>query len=360
MKSLKTVTANELIENCKRAKEEGISLTKVFKLTAEKHNLASGSVRNFYYKLVGNKQKFFDDINIPDSLKPAFIEEFSKLETESVIEKILLEKTNGKSVRQTVYDMACGNPKLALRYQNKYRSALKNDKASVEKLVEKLTKIHGKCYNPYATESRFNKAEEKLNLTISNLLSTAEKEILALESKVEYLTIENKKLKITASQLIERVRQIHDTRFKYHNIIFSSPVLTKENADFKIEGPGNLLLSSLSNIIDNAIYWVKVQSELTSDKTYRKAIYVGSDVDSFDGPAILIADTGTGFNMEPEDMIQPFRTMRPEGMGLGLYYVNLVMETIGGKLLFPDREKYDVPKVYNGAFVVLVFPKINL
>ena len=105
---------------------------------------------------------------------------------------------------------------------------------------------------------------------------------------------------------------------------------------------------------------MKVQSELTSDKTYRKAIYVGSDVDSFDGPAILIADTGTGFGMEPEDMILPFRTMRPEGMGLGLYYANLVMETIGGKLLFPDREKYDVPKVYNGAFIVLVFPKINL
>ena len=197
------------------------------------------------------------------------------------------------------------------------------------------------------------------DITVSGIKDRVKSLILLMENFAPIVK-QNKKLKITASQLIERVRQIHDTRFKYHDIIFSSPVLTKENADFKIEGPGNLLLSSLSNIIDNAIYWVKVQSELTSDKTYRKAIYVGSDVDSFDGPAILIADTGTGFGMEPEDMILPFRTMRPEGMGLGLYYANLVMETIGGKLLFPDREKYDVPKVYNGAFVVLVFPKINL
>ena len=197
------------------------------------------------------------------------------------------------------------------------------------------------------------------DINVSGIKDRVKSLILLMENFAPIVK-QNKKLKITASQLIERVRQIHDTRFKYHDIIFSSPVLTKENADFKIEGPGNLLLSSLSNIIDNAIYWVKVQSELTSDKTYRKAIYVGSDVDSFDGPAILIADTGTGFGMEPEDMILPFRTMRPEGMGLGLYYVNLVMETIGGKLLFPDREKYDVPKVYNGAFVVLVFPKINL
>ena len=197
------------------------------------------------------------------------------------------------------------------------------------------------------------------DINVSGIKDRVKSLILLMENFAPIVK-QNKKLKITASQLIERVRQIHDTRFKYHNIIFSSPVLTKENADFKIEGPGNLLLSSLSNIIDNAIYWVKVQSELTSDETYRKAIYVGSDIDSFEGPAIIIADTGTGFNMEPEDMIQPFRTMRPEGMGLGLYYVNLVMETIGGKLLFPDRDKYNVPEVYNGAFVVLVFPKTNI
>lgn len=170
---------------------------------------------------------------------------------------------------------------------------------------------------------------------------------------------QNKKLKLKASQLIERVKEIHATRFNYHDIIFSAPVLTKENEDFTIVGPGNLLLSALSNIIDNSIYWVKINSELQQDSLYRKAIYVGTDIASFDGPAIMIADTGTGFQMDPEDMILPFRTMRPEGMGLGLYYVNLVMETIGGKLLFPDRNNYDIPSVYDGAFVVLVFPKIE-
>ena len=197
------------------------------------------------------------------------------------------------------------------------------------------------------------------DIDVSGIKNRVKSLILLMENFAPIVK-QNKKLKITASQLIERVRQIHDTRFKYHNIIFSSPILTKENSDFKIEGPGNLLLSSLSNIIDNSIYWVKVQSELTNEETYHKAIYVGSDTDSFEGPAILIADTGTGFSMEPDDMVMPFRTMRPEGMGLGLYYVNLVMETIGGKLLFPDKDKYDIPEVYNGAFVVLVFPKSNL
>ena len=54
----------------------------------------------------------------------------------------------------------------------------------------------------------------------------------------------------------------------------------------------------------------------------------------------------------------PFKSTRPGGMGLGLYFVNMVMEMVGGKLLFPDKEELSLPKVYNGAIIALVFPKI--
>ena len=215
----------------------------------------------------------------------------------------------------------------------------------------------GLVFHEVEREVRYlNQSLNNSNIDVLSIKDRVKSLILLMENFAPIVK-QNKKLKITASQLVERARQIHNTRFDYHNIVFSSPVLTKENSDFSIEGPGNLLLSSLSNVIDNAIYWVKIQSELTNEESYRKAIYIGSDIESFDGPALLIADTGTGFEMEPDDMIMPFRTKRPEGMGLGLYYVNLVMETIGGKLLFPDRDNYNVPEVYNGAFVVLVFPK---
>jgi nitrogen fixation/metabolism regulation signal transduction histidine kinase len=62
--------------------------------------------------------------------------------------------------------------------------------------------------------------------------------------------------------------------------------------------------------------------------------------------------------LEPEDLIMPFKSTRPGGMGLGLYFVNMVMEMVGGKLLFPDKEELSLPKVYNGAIIALVFPKI--
>ena len=105
---------------------------------------------------------------------------------------------------------------------------------------------------------------------------------------------QNKKIKTTASKLIERAVQIHNSRFQYHNIVCSTPILTKESDDFEIKGPGNLLISTISNIIDNAIYWVCIGHEINSELKSSKAIYINSDTKSFDGPAIIIADNGEG------------------------------------------------------------------
>ena len=103
----------------------------------------------------------------------------------------------------------------------------------------------------------------------------------------------------------------------------------------------------MSNIIDNAIYWVSAQHELKGEK-HKSSIYIDTDLSSFDGPAIVIADTGNGFQLDPEDLVQPFKTTKEGGMGLGLYFVNLVMDSIGGKLYFPDTKDLDIPTVdYN-------------
>lgn len=186
------------------------------------------------------------------------------------------------------------------------------------------------------------------------------KNILDLLENFSPILKQQKNSIINASKLVNTAVSLNKTRFKYHNVIFSSPLTSGESEDFQIKGPGNLLTSAISNLIDNAIYWVGSKQEIeniNNNLNYTPRIWVNSDTKNYKGPAIIIADNGEGFNIPPEDLIQPFRTSKPGGMGLGLYFVNIVMEMLGGELVFPDSEDLDLPKGLNGASIVLVFPK---
>lgn len=214
----------------------------------------------------------------------------------------------------------------------------------------------GIVFHEVDREVRFINADLKNNVEIDNIKIRMKNLIQLLENFSPILK-QNKKVKLSALQLIERAKQINNPRFGYHQVIFSSPLLSKESEDFEINGPGNLLISAVSNLIDNAIYWVSDKKEIAADVSYKPAIFIGSDVTGFSGPAIIIADNGSGFNLSPEDLVLPYRSTRPGGMGLGLYFVNMVMGMIGGKLLFPDKSEVKIPGVYDGAIVALVFPK---
>lgn len=163
---------------------------------------------------------------------------------------------------------------------------------------------------------------------------------------------------IMASKYVERVLSIHQTRFRYHEIIYSDRLQSQEANDFIINGPSGLILGALSNLIDNAIYW-SCERKVRENRSQKPALMITSDTTHFDGPAILVADNGRGFQLEPDEMVLPFRTLKPSGMGIGLYYASLVMETIGGKLLFPEIHDLGLPEVYDGACVALVFPNNN-
>lgn len=203
-------------------------------------------------------------------------------------------------------------------------------------------------------EVRFINSDLTNNLDIT-VVKDRVKNLIQLLENFSPLLKQNKNIKVQASKLATLAKEISNSRFGYHKIIFSSPLISSESEDFEIQGPGNLLLSAITNIIDNAIYWVSCKRELETDD-FKSAILLTTDIQNFSGPAIIIADNGPGFNLEPDDLIFPFRTTRPGGMGLGLYFVNIVMEMIGGKLEFPDAAELGLPKVYDGAIVALVFP----
>ena len=167
---------------------------------------------------------------------------------------------------------------------------------------------------------------------------------------------QTRKITLSASNLAERVISIHKNRFSYHHIRFDCPLLMRPDIDFKINGVGGLLLSALSNIIDNAIYWTCENAERVGG-SFEPSILLTADLDTFDGPALVVADNGAGFKMDEDEMILPFRTLKPSSMGVGLYYVSLVMNMVGGQMIFTNRNDLNLPAKYSGACVALVFPK---
>jgi len=214
----------------------------------------------------------------------------------------------------------------------------------------------GVAFHEVDREMRFINADlNSSNINIDDIKNRVRNLIQILENLSPILR-QNKSISTNAVNIIERARQININRFNYHGLVFSSPTLSGESPNFNFKGPSNLLISALSNIIDNAIYWTTSKRDLLEGE-YKPALYIGTDIKTFEGPAIIIADNGDGFNVEPEYLAQPFKTKREGGMGLGLYFADLVMNMMGGKLLFPDNSDLDIPKPYNGACIALIFPK---
>jgi signal transduction histidine kinase len=136
------------------------------------------------------------------------------------------------------------------------------------------------------------------------------------------------------------------------------PMLEKEEPGFEAKFSFSLVLGALNNLIDNSLYWMRVRwpdLPVTAGLSSR-AIYVGVSHDLEAGPAIVVADTGPGFQGDdPERLVRPFFTRKPTGMGLGLYYANMAMELNGGQLVFPAPGEIDVPDGFDGAVAALVF-----
>ncbi|MCE7657295.1 sensor histidine kinase [Vibrio fluvialis] len=157
------------------------------------------------------------------------------------------------------------------------------------------------------------------------------------------------------SELVRDYFQTAEFRFEMHDIISSAPILTGETPDFEIKGPYGLIRGMLNNIVDNAIHWTKLKREQEGDG-YKPAIRVLSLLDWFDeGPALVILDNGPGLTLPVELAVQPFKSKRPNGMGLGLYYVDLIMTSLRGRLLITNAEQLELDGAFSGVAVVLVF-----
>jgi len=152
-----------------------------------------------------------------------------------------------------------------------------------------------------------------------------------------------------ASTLIRDAIFSVEIRLKRHRIELING-LDEGTPDFPVHGSRQMLVASITNLIDNSIHWLETRNPKD------KLLYVGTSEELAGGPAIVVADSGPGFGRdEPEDLITPFFTRRTGGMGLGLYIVSEVMRVNQGRIVFPDHRDVVLPRNLRGAVVALQF-----
>jgi signal transduction histidine kinase len=222
------------------------------------------------------------------------------------------------------------------------------------------------------TNSLIKSAGAGLNLTIViHQIEKIIKEITAMLKKKASLNILEERVK-TLSKLVEgysilvkksdkKVRNLKgiveqcifniDFRLEAHKIKLNAEYRNrKSNLDAVCSE--DHVLNALMNLIDNSIWW------LGYAKIKEPEIYI--DISgAFPGyVSILLADNGPGFTKPTEEIIKPFVSDKPGGMGIGLHLTNQIMESLGGKLLFPGLDIFDIPERYeDGAIIALAFKK---
>lgn len=133
-----------LFDCIEKIKKENKSLLSGFREFAKKCKRKANSVRNYYYLEVENlkrdrerAKKLNINISVHDIQSP---KKFSNIETEKLITEILRLKCLGLSIRKACLKLANNSPEIMLRYQNKFRSIMKDDKELYNKCLLNLRK----------------------------------------------------------------------------------------------------------------------------------------------------------------------------------------------------------------------------
>lgn len=202
----------------------------------------------------------------------------------------------------------------------------------IEKIIDELEKV-----------VKYEKSSEKIINLVKHLADLIEGYTLIIRKT------ETKKWDL--KQLINQAIFNMEYRFKVHNIEIKKDYENKTDK-FEVNCARNLVLNSLMNIMDNSIWWMEYS------KIQHKKIFITISENIEKSITIVIADNGPGLTLSTEEIIKPFVSAKPDGMGLGLHIVDEVMKAHKGLLLFPQPDEFDIPEEFEkGAIVALAFQK---
>ena len=112
------------------AAQQGRPLRDVFSDVGAALNRRPNSIRNFYYARVRETPGL--------AIRQTPFQSFSQDEVHQLLRQVLIGRGQGRSVRACVTEMANGDRAGMLRYQNKYRSILKNKPELLMEVAQEL------------------------------------------------------------------------------------------------------------------------------------------------------------------------------------------------------------------------------
>ncbi|UBM25737.1 ATP-binding protein [Pseudomonas sp. p1(2021b)] len=230
---------------------------------------------------------------------------------------------------------------------NSYRTVMLNSgMAGLNLSLAFHEMVHG--VDTLTRQLEANSGKSTLEQTITNLRK--------LLDTFKPLLNKERPRKITARELVARALDMNSGRFKRHELVLSNRV-SDDGVSFPVSGPLNLLMGAINNIIDNAIYWARYQAQKVGRQG---AVLIMSSWDSERrSGSLAIIDNGPGFELPLDQLCTPFVSNRAEGMGLGLYYSKMVMESIDGSLVLCSaeelRDEFEFSEAYDGAAVIFQF-----
>lgn len=180
-------------------------LSEIFEKYAVINGKAKGSIRNLYYALAkrsSSDKEFCDKYLNGNPIYARKIVEFSFEEEKDLIKQILLARQKGKSVRSTIMELSNGDGKIALRYQNKYRNALKNKPQLIFEIIEELKENGNKIDHEivennckyFIPDQQFNRLKGEIDNLVSKISIKIRRENQYLKERI--CTLENENLKL--------------------------------------------------------------------------------------------------------------------------------------------------------------------
>ncbi len=164
-----------LLAACEAARKRCQPLKTAFDEIASSLHRRPNSVRNHYYT----------QLKPVERAEPAF-RPFSDEETEQLLKTVLLAQSKGQSVRACTLEMANGDTRRMLRYQNKYRALLKAQPEKVLAVRRELTEQGHAVPDPFVRDpnsphvGRPPKSTHELERGIRTLLDALYRNLLAL------------------------------------------------------------------------------------------------------------------------------------------------------------------------------------